>query len=274
MIDSSLTVLFGVLAMISGVVILSVVYAFPSVLRKRKPGPKWLNLLRRSQWSILLGVAGFIVGVAVLILSSTAPTVLETRLPDTLGRDWRQYLPAVGGFLALYALMLAWTAGRTEQINIIEPSDDLDESTSQSTLTETDPTIFTDLRETPPEVASTEIDAVAGARVDAEIRDALASAERTVNQRSPEVRDTLRDLAVEVERVAHGRDRDVVEAEIERGEWSDDPIVAAFLGTDVSLPLWTRVKALLRPEAHVKAQISRTMTCIERRLHAHQEDNR
>lgn len=323
--ETSSTVLLGVVIAALGVVVIAT--ALTGGLRARRSGSAVPP--SRSLTPMLLGLGGFVSGVAVLVLATAAPAVLDARLPDALGTDWRRTLPAVGGSLAVYAFLLAWTAGRVEEIRPLDtddapdpapdsegaddsvqqislfgrsvvrlgsrsaddepaveskdPSDD-DRATQPGTGAETDaatepdrttvasplPTDFDTLREEPPELPSTASDTVTGAQLDATVRRALATAGRSGAPHSPRLRDTLRTLAIDVERVVHGRTPDAVESEIERGAWTDDPVVSAFLATDVPLPFRARVRAVVRPEAHVEAQLLRTARVIEQRRTADQ----
>ncbi|MFB6122208.1 MAG: hypothetical protein ABEJ78_01945 [Haloferacaceae archaeon] len=125
---------------------------------------------------------------------------------------------------------------------------------------------FDRLRAQPPEVATADGSAVAGERFD----ESLAAATASPTSAS-EVRETLRDVVVDVERShlrVDGVDDEAVAAAVDAGEWTDDRIAAAFVadGDAVSYPLRQRLYAWMDPAGAFDGRVRRTVGAIEDRL--------
>lgn len=80
-----------------------------------------------------------------------------------------------------------------------------------------------------------------------------------------EVRETLRDVAVETIAAAEKRPASAVREDVLAGEWVDDPVVAAFLG-DASAadpPLKWRLYAWLHDDRAFEKSVERSLEAIE-----------
>lgn len=78
-----------------------------------------------------------------------------------------------------------------------------------------------------------------------------------------ETRETLQEGAVRRTRTRHGHDDTTARAIVAEGEWTDDPVAAAFLSERVRYPLVERLRAAVDPgEAYVR-RVRRTVDAIE-----------
>ncbi|WP_254838704.1 DUF7269 family protein [Natronomonas marina] len=77
------------------------------------------------------------------------------------------------------------------------------------------------------------------------------------------VRSDLRSLAVAVVAHVEGCSRRTARQRVTDGEWTDDPVAAAYLARDPGLPLRRRLLARLRPRASKRRRIERTVAAVE-----------
>lgn len=208
-------------------------------------------MIRLFRWLVaLLGVTAIVLSAA----AAFAPGEMAAFVPleglvdaSPLGDSSVRSLvfAAIGASCLLWVV---WTAGpdRTERF-------DGDRYTDAGTT-------FHALRENPPEQAAP------GPLVGDEFDDNLALDVRDAVERgSPErSRQTLRDVAVtvvcHVEDCSTDRSRELVDS----GEWTDDPVAAAYIADDEqSLPLYRRLLAWLRPLRTTVKRVERSVKAIE-----------
>lgn len=75
----------------------------------------------------------------------------------------------------------------------------------------------------------------------------------------------LRQAAVVTVARERGVDHDRAAAIVDRGEWTDDPVAAAFLSSTISAPLSIRVREVLSTTPRVVARARRTAANLEDR---------
>lgn len=79
------------------------------------------------------------------------------------------------------------------------------------------------------------------------------------------LRGRLRTAAVETVRHADNCDRATAEARVDRGEWTDDDVAAAFLAEGRRVPLGARLRSVLRGRPPVGYAARRTAEAVVRR---------
>lgn len=82
----------------------------------------------------------------------------------------------------------------------------------------------------------------------------------------PEVRERIREAAVALVASRGGLDRETAAGRIERGEWTDDPVAAAFLSESVRAPAAVRWRERLSTTPRVVSRARRTVETLEGRL--------
>lgn len=80
--------------------------------------------------------------------------------------------------------------------------------------------------------------------------------------RRRKVRVRLRRTAAETLALRESLERDVAAARVEAGDWTDDPIAAAFLAADPTVPVRARLRSYLRRESPFEYGLRRTVTAI------------
>lgn len=148
-------------------------------------------------------------------------------------------------------LWVAWTA-----------APDRTRSLPQGPFSEPD-SDFRALREDPPEHAT------AAARVGDRFDHRLA---RTADgatlglEDADEVRDDLRALAVDVVARESNCPADVARERVDAGEWTDDPVAAAYVADrEASLPFYRRLLAWLRPWRATVRRVEAAIAAVEDR---------
>ena len=81
-----------------------------------------------------------------------------------------------------------------------------------------------------------------------------------------EVREALRSLAVDVVARTDGCSRERALERVDRGEWTDDPVAAAYVAADVGAPPGRRLRAWIWPRATTVRRVERTVAALEGRL--------
>lgn len=109
--------------------------------------------------------------------------------------------------------------------------------------------------ERPPEATSVDPTTVTGAGTD------RAIAEVSSLQEARDYRNELRDTAVDALRAA-GERPDDARARIDRGEWTDDELVAGFLGDAVPVPLLARLRGWLDEAAEGRRRLTRSVDAV------------
>lgn len=79
-----------------------------------------------------------------------------------------------------------------------------------------------------------------------------------------EVRETLRSLAVDVVTRTTSRSRASALEVVDRGEWTDDPVAAAYVAGE--LPPRERLRGWVRPRRATARRVERTVAALEARL--------
>ncbi|MFC7097715.1 DUF7269 family protein [Halobaculum marinum] len=95
--------------------------------------------------------------------------------------------------------------------------------------------------------------------------DALVSTRgfsRASIKRRREFRTRLRRVAVETLRARGDYAGDAVEAAVDEGTWTDDPVAAWFVGADVSLPPAARLRRLLGSDVEFRFGVARTVDAL------------
>jgi hypothetical protein len=94
----------------------------------------------------------------------------------------------------------------------------------------------------------------------------LEQAVRAGNRESrAEVRDQLRATAVDVLAATRDESTETARAAVETGEWTDDPVVTAFLGDAeaVAVPLRWRLYEWIYQDRAFEQTVERTLTAVE-----------
>lgn len=81
-----------------------------------------------------------------------------------------------------------------------------------------------------------------------------------------DARETLRSLAADVIARTDDCSRDEAAERVRRGEWTDDPVVAAYLAQSRKAPFRWRLKTWFRPRRTTIRRIHRTVGAIEERM--------
>jgi hypothetical protein len=93
-----------------------------------------------------------------------------------------------------------------------------------------------------------------------------AATERYRSQRdesTTDVRGRLHDGAIRTLVASNGLGREAARDAIQTGEWTDDPVAAAFLSPTVSPPLAERLRGVIDPGAAYTRRVRRTLAAIE-----------
>ncbi|MFT4882998.1 MAG: hypothetical protein ACI8U4_000496 [Natronomonas sp.] len=195
----------------------------------------------RVGWRTLLTALG-VAGVATAALLVLVPSVGETLGIEAIantasvadGSDRAFWLATVGACCLLWVARTAGTA--TEPDGFPDPA--------RMDSTDTVPTV------------GREFDAAVEAAADA----AAEGADRD------DARGTLRTLAADVVAHADGCSREDAAERVRRGEWTDDPVAAAYLADATEPPFRWRLRAWFRPRRTTVQRIDRTVAAIEARM--------
>ncbi|WP_410765539.1 hypothetical protein [Haloferax sp. DFSO60] len=101
-----------------------------------------------------------------------------------------------------------------------------------------------------------------GSDIDADIVTAMANRTRWAARNR--VIDRLEASAKRTLVLRGGLSPDEAESTLEDGSWTDDAVVARFLGASVSVPLSTRLRLLVSGQSVLVARVGRTIAAIER----------
>ncbi|MFC7204489.1 hypothetical protein ACFQJC_13260 [Haloferax namakaokahaiae] len=101
-----------------------------------------------------------------------------------------------------------------------------------------------------------------GADIDADIVTAMANRSRWAARNR--VVDRLEASAKRTLILRGGLSADDAESALDDGAWTDDRVVARFLGASVSVPIATRLRLLLSGQSALVARVGRTIDAIER----------
>jgi len=186
----------------------------------------------------LLG-AGFAIGVflavAIVALGGFVPGETGSAVGSLLYLGAR-LLPGVGILLVVVAVRQQMQAGPADGDAIQSPA---------------------------PEEGVTE----AGSRVGRDKQRQLSVATgRRYRCRSPStetVRATLRRGAVQRTRTRLGHDEETASAIVDAGEWTDDPVAAAFLSEGTPYPVTERLRAAVDPGNAYRRRVRRTLDAIQ-----------
>lgn len=94
----------------------------------------------------------------------------------------------------------------------------------------------------------------------------MSSVELRTAEPPEEVRERIREAAVALVASRGGLDRETAAGRIERGEWTDDPVAAAFLSESVRAPAAVRWRERLSTTPRVVSRARQTVETLEGRL--------
>jgi len=116
-----------------------------------------------------------------------------------------------------------------------------------------------------PETGSTAANAAVGAGLERLLSSAASSRYRCrQHSAGTEIAGALRQGAIRHVRTRDGHDYDTARSLVDAGEWTDDPIAAAFLAEECRYPLVERLRGAVDPGAAYRRRVDRTLTVIER----------
>ncbi|QLD86347.1 hypothetical protein HWV23_11635 [Natronomonas halophila] len=81
-----------------------------------------------------------------------------------------------------------------------------------------------------------------------------------------DAKETLRSLAADVLVHAEGCSHEAAAERVRRGDWTDDPVAAAYLAQGREAPFRWRLRTWFRPRRTTKRRIGRTVRAIEARM--------
>lgn len=107
-----------------------------------------------------------------------------------------------------------------------------------------------------------------GAEFDATLArvETMSGAELRCADAPTELRDRLREAAVALAAGRKGVDRETAAAHVERGEWTDDPLAAAFLSESVRAPATVRWRERFSTTPRIVSRARRTVDALEEEL--------
>jgi len=118
--------------------------------------------------------------------------------------------------------------------------------------------------EQPPESGVTDATEPVGQSTAQDLAGSMGSRYTCVEHPSAsEIQETLQEGAVRRTRTRNGHDDATARAVVAEGEWTDDPVAAAFLSERVQYPLIERLRAAVDPGAAYVRRVSRTVDAIE-----------
>lgn len=186
-----------------------------------------------------LGLAATLLALALVLVPGAVRSIapLDSAVAAVESTDSRTLMLAVGLLAGLITTAVARTR-RSDQTAASRPRP---------------------LVERPPEVVTSGYRARPGESLDQQVEHAVAGESAAGDQ----VRETLR--AAAIRRLARDPsvDSGTAERTVQRGEWTDDELAAAFLGS-WQPSVGARLREWLDPEAERRRRIDRTLTAIER----------
>lgn len=121
------------------------------------------------------------------------------------------------------------------------------------------------IRTPPPEEGVTQAEWSVGRDARHKLMGATASQYRCESHISAEkIHNRLRRSAVQRTRTRHGHDEATARSMVAGGEWTDDPVAAAFLSEEVRYPFGDRLRAAIDPGSAYRRRVRRTLDAIER----------
>jgi hypothetical protein len=88
--------------------------------------------------------------------------------------------------------------------------------------------------------------------------------EQKREHRVEQLRDELRELVIERYRQEKGVDREIAVEVVAEGTWTDDPVAAAYLGSETDdIPLRDWLRLLAHPQGSIHAQVERTVDALD-----------
>ena len=201
---------------------------------------------------------GGVVGLCVLagaFAVALRPALLTAAVPglESWGIDGDTVPPLLALSFGVYAVWIAFWGGRTVTAEASEAGG-AGPSPGDS------PDVFANLRNAPPETATTEDATVVGRAFD----EAVAAAPEDPDAER-QVRESLRAAVVAVETAESGEEpSDVVES----GAWTTDGVAAAFVADhpDVPYSLRGRLRGWLDPEGALTDRVERSVAAVRERL--------
>jgi hypothetical protein len=159
--------------------------------------------------------------------------------------------PLLGGFLYVFALLMPMWGIVLAALGVRLWSTDATDRPGP-------------IRSPPPEGGVTAAEGAVGREVEQRLCDAASDHYRSSGYESTDdVRHTLREGAVRRIRTRSGHDEPTARSVVAAGEWTDDPVAAAFLSEEVSYPLGDRLRAAVDPGSAYLRRVRRTIEAIE-----------
>lgn len=200
-----------------------------------------------------LAVGGAVGTLATVVaaLALFAPDVLTAvpALPALV--EWAETVDA-GAALLVAGLLVALAAIVAARIGV--------QGTSDGVATDA----FDGLTGTPPEAATASHRTVTGAGLDGAIDSAVDGDDDALGT----VRTRLATLAAAAHARTAGDDRDAADAAVRTGDWTEDPVAAAFLAEDGAArqSIAARLRLWLAPERERRRRVDRTLAAIDSTL--------
>lgn len=120
------------------------------------------------------------------------------------------------------------------------------------------------IRSPSPEGGVTAAEGPVGRETAQRLRNAASDHYRSaVDAPADDVRSTLWEGAVRRTRTRFGHDEPTARSVVVAGEWTDDPVAAAFLSDEVSYPLGDRLRAAVDPGRAYLRRVRRTVEALE-----------
>jgi len=115
----------------------------------------------------------------------------------------------------------------------------------------------------PPEEGVTDATEPVGEATARELTEVMASRYTCADHPSADgIKETLQEGAVRRTRTRHGHNEATARSIVDEGEWTDDPVAAAFLSEQVRYPLVERLRAAVDPGGAYVRRVRRTVDAI------------
>jgi len=119
------------------------------------------------------------------------------------------------------------------------------------------------IRSPPPEAGVTEARGPVGRNVQRTLDAAAHDRYQAQHSSSDDVEATLREGAIRRTRTRLGHDEPTARSLVDAGEWTDDPVAAAFLSEEVSYPPAERLRGAFDPGSAYLRRVRRTADAID-----------
>lgn len=196
-----------------------------------------MNLLPTDRRVIpgLLVVAGTVLAIGALVVGDLS---LAAWLEQTLFVLVR-LLPTVGLLLAIFILWVWGTGERSREL----------------------PSFATDINQDVESRSHREIAENVSERIESAARGQF---DTRIAHAESEIHDTLYESGLRAIQTTVGLSETQARDALREGEWTDDPVAAAMLSTDIEQPLGERLRTLVAPGRAYRRRVERTVAAIER----------